>query len=162
MLRSSTTLPHANHNKWLTFMKTFQWYFHLTRQFIKCLLQQKLKPAIVSDDEDDTDGFLATCKNSGCLDHDIYNIFECYLNLPKIPDPAQNPLSFACIRKQQQQDKQLLALQAKYPDQYIYKSLDKDVEDIIVMYVREIVPTNNGVLHCPNKCLKQPLSGSIK
>jgi hypothetical protein len=58
------------------------------------------------------------------------------LNLPEIPDPAQNPLSFACIREQQQQDEQLLALQAKYPDQYIYKSLDKDVENIIC-YVRQ-------------------------
>ena len=95
------------------------------------LLQQKLKPAIVSDDEDDKDGFLATCKNSGCLDDDIYNIFECYLNLPEIPDPAQNPLSFACICEQQQQDEQLLALQVKYPDQYIYKSLDEDSENII-------------------------------
>ena len=89
------------------------------------------EPTIVLDDKDDEDGFLATCKNSGCLDDDIYNIFECYLNLPKIPDLVQNPLSFACIREQQQQDEQLLALQAKYPEQYIYKSLDKDVDDII-------------------------------
>jgi hypothetical protein len=80
-----------------------------------------VEPAVVSKVEDDEDGFLASCKNSGCLDDNIYNIFECYLNLPKIPDPAQNPLSFACICKQQQQDDQLLALQAKYPDQYIYK-----------------------------------------
>jgi hypothetical protein len=87
--------------------------------------------AIVSDDEDDDEGFLASCEDSGCLDEDIYNIFECYLNLPKIPNPAQNPLSLACIREQQQQDKQLLALQVKYPQQYVYKSLDEDVEDIL-------------------------------
>ena len=31
----------------------------------------------------------------------------------------------------QQQYEQLLALQVKYPEQYIYKSLDKDVDDII-------------------------------
>ena len=83
------------------------------------------------DDKDDNEGFLATCKDSGCLDNDIYNIFECYLNLPEIPDLAQIPLRFACIHKQQQQDEQLLALQVKYPQQYIYKSLDKDVDDII-------------------------------
>jgi hypothetical protein len=94
-----------------------------------------VEPAVVSDDEDDDDGFLASCEASGCLDEDIYNIFECYLNLPEIPDPAQNPLSFACIREQQQQDEQLLALQVKYPEQYIYKSLDEDVDDIIC-YVR--------------------------
>ena len=90
-----------------------------------------IEPAVVSDDEDDKVGFLASCKNSGCLDKDIYAIFQCYLNLPKIPDPAQNPLRFYCICKQQQQDEQLLALQEKYPEQYIYKSLDKDVDDII-------------------------------
>ena len=142
-------------------MNTFQWYFNMARQFIKRLLQQKVEPAIVSNEKDNKDGFLATCKNSGCLDDDIYNIFECYLNLPKIPDPAQNPLSFACIREQQQQDEQLLALQAKYPDQYIYKSLDKHVKDIIC-YVRVIVATSNSILPCPNKCWKQLLSSSIK
>ena len=95
-----------------------------------------VEPVVVSDDEDNGEGFFASCKDSGCLDDDIYNIFECYLNLPEIPDPAQNPLSFACIRKQQQQDEQLLALQVKYPEQYIYKSLDEDVDDIIC-YVRQ-------------------------
>jgi hypothetical protein len=80
-----------------------------------------VEPVVVSDDEDDEDGFLESYENSGCLDNNIYNIFECYLNLPKIPDPAQYPLSFACICEQQQQDEQLLALQAKYPDQHIYK-----------------------------------------
>ena len=63
-----------------------------------------VEPAIVSDEEDNNEGFLALCEDSGCLDDNIYNIFECYLNLPEIPDPAQNPLSFACIREQQQQD----------------------------------------------------------
>ena len=90
-----------------------------------------IEPVVVSDEEDDKEGLLTECRDSGCLDKDIYNIYECYLNLPKIPDPAQNPLSFFCICKQQQQDDQLLALQVKYPEQYIYKSLDKDVDDII-------------------------------
>ena len=58
------------------------------------------------------------------------------MNLPEIPDPAQNPLSFTCICEQQQQDEQLLDLQVKYPEQYIYKSLDEDVDDIIC-YVRQ-------------------------
>jgi hypothetical protein len=43
------------------------------------------EPAVFSDDKD---GFLVSCENSGCLDEDIYAIFECYLNLPKIPDLA--------------------------------------------------------------------------
>ena len=90
-----------------------------------------IEPAFVSEDEDDEDGFLTSCEDSGCFNEEIYNIFECYLNLPEIPDPAQNPLSFSCIHEQQQQDEQLLALQGKYPEQYIYKSLDEDVDDII-------------------------------
>jgi hypothetical protein len=40
-------------------------------------------------------------------------------------------LSYIGIRKQQQQDEQLLALEAKYPEQYVYKSLDEDLDDII-------------------------------
>ena len=59
-----------------------------------------VEPAIVSDDEDNGEGFFAEWEDSGCLDEDIYNIFECYLNLPEIPDTAQNPLSFSCIREQ--------------------------------------------------------------
>ena len=47
-----------------------------------------IENAIVSDDEDNKDGFLASCENSGCLDEDIHAIFECYLNLPEIPDLA--------------------------------------------------------------------------
>jgi hypothetical protein len=90
-----------------------------------------VEPAIDSEDEDNKDGFLASCEDSGCLNEDIYNIFECYLNLPEIPDLAQNPLSFSCIREKQQQDEQLLALHVKYPEQYIYTSLDEDVDDII-------------------------------
>ena len=70
-----------------------------------------IEPVVVSDDKDDEDGFLASCKNSGCLDKDIYTIFECYLILTKIPDLAQYPFSFACIYKQQLHYGQLLALQ---------------------------------------------------
>jgi hypothetical protein len=66
--------------------------------------KELIEPSIVSDDEDNEDGFLASCKNSCCLDEDIYAIFECYLNLPEIPDLGQNPLSVAYICKQQQQD----------------------------------------------------------
>jgi hypothetical protein len=51
------------------------------------------------------------------------------------PRSGTNPLSFSSTCKQQQQDKQLLALQVKYPEQYIYKSLDKDADDI-TCYVR--------------------------
>ena len=77
-----------------------------------------------------------------------------FLNLPKIPDLAQNPLSFVCICKQQQQDKQLLALQLKYPNQYIYKSLDEDVEDIIC-YVRQGSPDKQWRIALPQQMLEE-------
>ena len=119
-----------------------------------------VEPAIVSDNKDNEEGFLASCKDSGCLDEDIYNIFECYLNLPEIPDPAQNPLSFSCIHEQQQQDEQLLALQVKYPEQYmyIYKSLDEDVDDIIC-YVR---PGDNPDEQWRIALLQQMLEKTVK
>jgi hypothetical protein len=47
-------------------------------------------------------------------------MLDCYLNLPEIPDPAQNLLRFLCIHEQQQQDQQLLALHKIYPERYIY------------------------------------------
>jgi hypothetical protein len=75
-----------------------------------------IEPVIVSDYEDDVEAFFADCKSSGVLDAIINAILECYLNLPEIPDPAHNPLSLACVCKQQQQDPQLFALHVKYPE----------------------------------------------
>jgi hypothetical protein len=40
-------------------------------------------------------------------------------------------LNYAHIRELQQQDEQLLALQVKYPDNYVNLQLDDDVNDII-------------------------------
>jgi hypothetical protein len=40
-------------------------------------------------------------------------------------------LNYAHIRELQQQAKQLLALQVKYPDNYVNLQLDYDVDDII-------------------------------
>jgi hypothetical protein len=116
-----------------------------------------VEPAIASNDEDDEEGFLSECKESGCLGKDIYNIFECYLNLPEIPNLAPNPLSFFCICKQQQQDKQLLALQVMYPEQYIYKSLDEDV-DYITCYVRPgDNPDNQWSIALPQQMLEETI-----
>ena len=62
-------------------------------------------------------------------------MFECYLNIPEQDSPGENPLNYGYIREQQQADACLLARQEKYPTQYINKSLDEDVDDIIC-YVR--------------------------
>lgn len=90
-----------------------------------------IEPTIVPDDKDNEEGFLTECKNSCCLDYDIYANVECYLTLLEIPDPAQNPLSLACTCKQQQHNVQLLALHVRSPKQYINKSLDEDTDNII-------------------------------
>jgi hypothetical protein len=48
-----------------------------------------------------------------------------------MPHPDHNPLNYAHIHEQQQQDEKLLALQAKYPDNYVNLQLDDDVDSII-------------------------------
>jgi hypothetical protein len=68
---------------------------------------------------------------SGLTDKKVWEFIECYLNLPETPYPDQNPLNYAHICKLQQQDKQLLALQVKYPDNYVNLQLDDGINDII-------------------------------
>jgi hypothetical protein len=58
-----------------------------------------IEPTLVSDDKDDKEAFLMDCSYSGMLDEDINAILECYLNLPEMPDPTANPLSYADIYK---------------------------------------------------------------
>jgi hypothetical protein len=55
-------------------------------------------------------------KYSGLYDEDIWKCIECYLNLPDTPHPDENPLNYEHIHELQQQDKQLLVLQVKYPN----------------------------------------------
>ena len=92
--------------------------------------KELVEPAVVSDDESDS-GLFCELGLSNSVDRDILDILECFLALPDIPDPAHNPLSYDCIREQQQANEKLLALQVKYPDRFVYKKLDNDVEDII-------------------------------
>jgi hypothetical protein len=57
---------------------------------------------------------------SGLYNEDNWEFIKCYLNLSDTPNPDENPLNYAHIHihELQQQDKQLLALQVKYPDNY--------------------------------------------
>jgi hypothetical protein len=71
-----------------------------------------------SNEEEDKAYFLDQ-EYSGLYDEDIWECIECYLNLPDTPHPDENPLNYARIRELQQQDKQLLALQVKYPNNYV-------------------------------------------
>ncbi len=53
------------------------------------------------------------------------------VNLPDTPHLDENRLNYAHIHELQQQDKQLLAQQVKYPDNYVNLQLDNKVNDII-------------------------------
>ncbi len=89
-----------------------------------------VEPAEVSIKEEDKAYFLDQ-EYSGLYNDDVWECIECYLNLPDTPHPDKNPLNYAYNRELQQQDKQLLALQVKCPDNYVNLQLDDDVDDII-------------------------------
>jgi hypothetical protein len=89
-----------------------------------------VEPAEVSIEEEDEAYFLDQ-EYSGLYDEDAWEYIECYLNLPDTPHPDENPLNYAHICELQQQDKQLLALQVKCPDNYVNLQLDDNLNDII-------------------------------
>jgi hypothetical protein len=89
-----------------------------------------VEPAEVSIEEEDKAYFLDQ-EYSGLYDESIWECIECYLNLPDTPHPDENLSNYAHIHELQQQDKQLLALQVKFPDNYVNLQLDDDVDDII-------------------------------
>jgi len=68
---------------------------------------------------------------SGLNETEMRETIEFYLNLPQRPHPDCNPLNNTHICEPQQQDKKLLALQAKYTDNYISLQLDDNVNGII-------------------------------
>jgi hypothetical protein len=77
-----------------------------------------VEPAEVSNEEEDEAYFLDQ-EYSGLYDDDIWECIESYLQLPDTPHPDENLLNYALICELQQQDKQLLALQVKYLDNYV-------------------------------------------
>jgi hypothetical protein len=89
-----------------------------------------VEPAEVSNEEEDKAYFLDQ-EYCSLYNENVWACIECYLNLPDTPHPDENPLNYAHICVFQQQDKQLLALQVKYPDNYINLQLDDNVDDII-------------------------------
>jgi hypothetical protein len=89
-----------------------------------------VEPTEVSNKEEDKAYFLDQ-EYSGLYDNKVWEYSECNLNLPETPHPDQNSLNYAHICELQQQDKQLLALQVKYPDNYVNLQLDDNVDDII-------------------------------
>ncbi len=89
-----------------------------------------VEPIEVSIEEEDKACFLDQ-EYSGLYDEYVWECIECYLNLPDTPHPDENPLNYAHICEMQQQVEQLLALQVKYPDNYVNLQLDDNVDEII-------------------------------
>jgi hypothetical protein len=89
-----------------------------------------IEPAEASNKEEGKAYFLDQ-KYSGLYNEDVWECIKCYLNLPNTPHPDENPLNYAHICELQQQDKQLLALQVKYPENYVNLQLDDNINDIV-------------------------------
>ena len=70
-------------------------------------------------------------EHSGLYDIKGWECIECCLNLPETFHLDQNLLNYSHICDLQQLDKQLLALQVKYPNNYINVQLDDNINDII-------------------------------
>ena len=66
-----------------------------------------IDPADVSEEKD---AFMLDQVHSGLNDNEIWDAFECYLNLPDDDNPEQNSLNYDHIREQQQADRKLLDL----------------------------------------------------
>ena len=107
-----------------------------------------IDPAVVSDDEDELYFLEQEC--TGLNDDEIWHMLECYLNLPEMPHPDRNPLNYAHIREQQQQDDKLLALQARYLDTYINLQLDDYVDNIIFQWLLEMFSSKDVCLTSKN------------
>jgi hypothetical protein len=107
-----------------------------------------IEPAEVSIEEEDEVYFLDQ-EYSGLYNEDVWEYIECYLNLPDTPHPGENPLNHAHICELQQQDEQLLALQVKYPDNYVNLQVDDNINDTI--FIRRIPLNPIGKLCCLNQ-----------
>jgi hypothetical protein len=92
---------------------------------------KKLAEPTEDFNEEDNKVYFLDQEYPGLYNNDVCKYIECYLNLPDIPHPDENLLNYSHIRELQQQDKQLLALQVKYPDSYVFLQLDDNVNDII-------------------------------
>jgi hypothetical protein len=95
-----------------------------------CKGKKLVEPTEVFIEEEDKAYFLDQ-EYSGLYDENVWECIECYLNLPDTPHLDKNSLNYAHICELQQQDRQLLALQVKYSDNYVNLQLDDNVDDII-------------------------------
>jgi hypothetical protein len=106
-----------------------------------------VEPAEVSIKEKDEAYFLDQ-EYSGLYNENLWECIGCYLNLPEIPHPDENPLNYAHIRELQQQEEQLLALQVKYPDMSTYNWMTTLMTSSVI---RKIPLNPIGKLCCLNQ-----------
>ena len=60
-----------------------------------------VEPAEVTDDDEEDESYFLDKEFSGLYDETIWDVLECYLNLPEAEHPENNPLSYAYIREKQ-------------------------------------------------------------
>ena len=65
---------------------------------------------------------------------DDTEILDCLLNLPDMNDPTANPLNYQYIHDQQEADNGIQKMKQKFPDSYITKQLDGNID--ITCYVK--------------------------
>jgi hypothetical protein len=87
--------------------------------------------AEVIDDEEEDAAYFMDQEFFGLYDEDVWECLECFLNLPESEHPENNPLSYSYIHEKQQEDNTLLALQAKFPNNYVNMELDDEGKDIV-------------------------------
>ena len=63
-------------------------------------------------------------------DTETYECIDAYLNLPELDTPTDNPLNLEWIREKQQEDTSLLEKLHTYPERYMYREFDDDINII--------------------------------
>ena len=91
--------------------------------------------------DDEIESFHNAVDYSGVSDPLIDELLYCYLNISEIDILEENPLSFQFLAGKQQEDNYLLALKFRFTDQYVNKTLDPDVRDIICYIKPGNIPT---------------------
>jgi hypothetical protein len=86
-----------------------------------------VEPAEISNKEE-YKAFYLDQEYSSLYGNQVWECIECHL---KTPYMIQKLLNYTHICELQQQNKQLLVLQVKYPDNYVNLQLDDNADDII-------------------------------
>jgi hypothetical protein len=103
-----------------------------------------IEPAEVENKKENEAYFLDQ-EYYGLYGEHVWECIECYLNLPYTPHGDKNLLNYAHIHELHQQDKQLLALQVKYPNNYVNLQQDDNINDIIY-YKKDPTQTNLKIM----------------